>query len=170
MPTPSFTPGFSPSGIKDEAVVREFDALAPAVQLAAQFGTWKSLPFAASNYFATTGTWTVSSDTYRAYYYTAINGWLQVVIYIVGSTTSAGMGSELFIRLPPEYAILPNFGAIGFAAWNTPAATDPPAIVASAPTALVPNCLRLLRDSAATAWPTGTISVGFSVTVPVYLL
>ena len=166
--------GLDPAGLPDR-VVDEFNNLNAALQTAfnrlGSWGKWIDMPYVSSNFFATTGTWTVSGGHMLAYRYTAQAGILQVNIHIVGSTTGAGMGNQLFIRLPPQYGILTNVGFCGIARWNAGAGV-PPGLVGGG-IATIPNALQLIRDvaSPSTNWPSSTdLNISISATVPVYLL
>lgn len=149
------------------AARRELDNLIPTVSRMAQWGAVTELPFTASDYFATTGTWTVARVNFRSYRYTLMNAVMTIWINLRDTTTSAGMGGALYVRLPPGYGILPDTRALGTVRWYDGAAQGP-GLVDLDTAALIPHCLRLLRDSAGTAWPTGTIDVSVMATVPVY--
>lgn len=153
----------------DPATARELNHLVGPLQQIQKWGAWLEWPYVDSTYFATTGTWTVARVHLLAYYYTVQNGLMHVNIAIAGSTTSAGMGGELFIRLPDGYGVLPSVSTVGLINWNG-GALNPPGLVTVSFTGATANCLRLLVDNGATtAWPSAaTVNLGICATVPVY--
>lgn len=152
-----------------EELEQAFASIQSAIGRLEGWGNWRDMDFVASNYYATTGTWTVPTGAQRVYRYSVQAALMQIQIHLVGTTTGSGMSTELFIRLPEGYGILPNTGYVGTARWNA-GANLPPAIV-SGGTIAQPNSLQLIRDvaSPSTSWPDSTtVHISLTATVPVY--
>lgn len=147
---------------------RELDNLVPTLTQMASWGQVRELAWAASDYFALTGTWTVSSNTFLSYRWTLVNTVMTLWISLSGTTTSAGMGAELYIRLPAGYGMVPTTQTLGVVRWDEGVGAVPGIVERS--TGMIPHCLQLSRDTASTAWPTGTLDISVVATVPVYLL
>jgi len=61
---------------------------------------WTPVPFAAGNFTANSGTWTVASGDQTLYSYTLTGKVLVLQLTLVDTTTSSGMGSQLRVKLP----------------------------------------------------------------------
>jgi hypothetical protein len=64
-----------------------------------QFG-WQDVAFAAGNFSANSGTWTVADADQQLYRYSKIGRVLSVNFCLADTTTGSGMGTQLRIKLP----------------------------------------------------------------------
>ena len=64
-----------------------------------QFG-WQDVAFAAGNFTANSGTWTVASADQQLYRYTKIGRVLSLNFFLEDTTTGSGMGTQLRIKMP----------------------------------------------------------------------
>lgn len=132
------------------------------------FQGWTSVIPIAASFFATTGVWSVSPGMVRAFRHAQQGALLAVNLKIIGSTTGAGMGSVLYVRLPQPLRILPDVGNCGTVWWSDGATTAGPGTVRTGST-VMPEVLELIRDSQLTAWPSAaTVDLSLSALVPVY--
>jgi|TARA_R110000824_G_scaffold98701_1_gene235361 hypothetical protein len=69
-------------------------------RLLQQVEQWKPVPFAAANFGANSGTWTVAVGDHTLYRYTLTGKVLVVQFTLVDTTTSSGMGTQLRVKLP----------------------------------------------------------------------
>lgn len=75
---------------------------------------WNDVAYAAGNFTASAGTWTVGSGDQVAYKYAVENDFLIIVYNLTTTTTSAGMGAELRIQLPAGYKAIQKDPYVGF--------------------------------------------------------
>lgn len=61
---------------------------------------WTAVPYSGSRFSASAGTWTVGLDDQRVFRLLAFGPWLCLHIALVGTSTSAGMGTTLYVHLP----------------------------------------------------------------------
>jgi len=61
---------------------------------------WQSTAFAAGNFTANSGTWTVATADQKQYQFIKIGQFLVVNFFLEDTTTGSGMGNELRIQLP----------------------------------------------------------------------
>ena len=66
--------------------------------------TWHEVPFAAGNFTANTGTWTVASADQQLFRYSKLGQLMVVSFFLEDTTTGSGMGNELRITLPKGLA------------------------------------------------------------------
>ena len=171
--------GFDPAGLPAK-VASTFDDLVASLQVWAgnveAAGRWTEVPYESSLFFASAGVWTVDQGDMIMYRYSVQQDVMHLNIFLDATATSAGMGPNLYIRLPSNYRVRPGVGCCGVAAWDGGAAV-PPGLVWSGETSgadqSLNNTVRLLRDFASVAsttnWPSSsTIYFRISATVPVF--
>ena len=61
---------------------------------------WEDVPFAAGEFTASAGTWTVASADVLLYRYVWVDNFLLAMFTLENTTTSSGMGTDLYIDLP----------------------------------------------------------------------
>lgn len=150
------------------------DVVAPIQAWAGQVdgaGRWVDVPYDARLYQSVTGTWTVNRDTHRSYRYTVLQDVMFLRVLLQGTTTGAGMGNDLRIRIPDGYE-LTDTGFVGVAQWNADTAGIDGLGRVFASAGADRTVLRIVRDvlAASTAWPsgeTGTFGLRLNVTLPV---
>ena len=104
FPTPDFARVREETGIRTEEAVRNlyFNAIDTRrrVQKVQQELAWQSTAFAAGNFTANSGTWTVATADQKQYQFIKIGQFLVVNFFLEDTTTGSGMGNELRIQLP----------------------------------------------------------------------
>jgi hypothetical protein len=104
FPTPDFARIREESGLVTERAMRSlyFASLDTRrrLQRIQQELAWNVVPFAAGNFTANTGTWTVASADQKLYQYIKMGRFLAVNFFLEDTTTSSSMGNELRITLP----------------------------------------------------------------------
>ena len=61
---------------------------------------WTDVPFASGNFTASSGTWTVASSDTNLYRYLAVDRMMMVEFALENTTTSSGMGTDLYLSAP----------------------------------------------------------------------
>jgi hypothetical protein len=61
---------------------------------------WQEVPFAAGNFTASAGTWTVASGDVSLYRFIFADRMMLIEFAFVNTTTSSGMGTDLYIPMP----------------------------------------------------------------------
>ena len=96
------------SGRHTEQAVRELYATSldtrQRLQRMQQTFAWQPVPFAAGNFTANTGTWTVASADQQLFQYSKLGRVMVVNFFLEDTTTGSGMGNELRIALPKGLA------------------------------------------------------------------
>ena len=69
---------------------------------------WDDVAFAAGNFTASAGTWTVASGDHSFYRVARLYDQVMVWFDLTLTTTSAGMGTSLYITLPHGWALTSN--------------------------------------------------------------
>ena len=104
FPTPDFARIREESGIVTEQAMRSLyfsslDTRRRLQRIQQELG-WQDVTFAAGNFTANSGTWTVASADQKLYQFIKIGQFLMVSFFLEDTTTSSGMGNELRIQLP----------------------------------------------------------------------
>ena len=68
------------------------------IQRGRQF--WLDVPFAAGNFTASAGTWTVASGDVNLYRCITVDRMMLIEFALENTTTSSGMGTDLYIATP----------------------------------------------------------------------
>lgn len=119
--------------------------------------TWLQAPYTDTTFSASAGTWTVSSGDYSNYSYAKFGDFLFIQFLFATTSTSAGMGSQLFFTFPSGMKAV-DLTATGFG--YATGAIDAPVIVGVR--ASPNNHYVNLQRGAAAAWPsseTNTLSI-----------
>lgn len=126
------------------------------------------VPYSSAMYRASAGTWTVRSGDQVLYRYSVFGGRMFVTINLQGTTTGAGMGSQLIIKLPDEYRCADGLdGAfdstfMGCFHWTAVTAGVSTVGFAFANKADGGRSIRLLRESlTGVAWPSSDAFIAF---------
>lgn len=61
---------------------------------------WTDVPFASGNFTASSGTWTVASADANLYRYLTVDRMMMVEFALENTTTSSGMGTDLYLSAP----------------------------------------------------------------------
>jgi hypothetical protein len=126
----------------------------------------------ASYFSSSAGTWTVGAGVVQAFRYAIVQEMLFFRVIVSGSSTSAGMGNDLRVRLPGGFRTTDN-GYLGPVQWDDSSGGGVSGIGSvfglKAPQN---NVVRLVRDvlPASTAWPsalTSSFSVRLNLTIPI---
>jgi hypothetical protein len=104
FPTPDFARIREESGSVTEQAVRSlyFSSLDTRrrIQRIQQELGWYDMPFAAGNFTANTGTWTVASADQKLLRFIKIGQFMTINLFLEDTTTGSGMGNELRIQIP----------------------------------------------------------------------
>lgn len=92
-------------GIEDindnfDAVFRALENAAPAAATEDWQNAWSTVAFDAANFTASAGTWTVESADQVDFAYLLIGKTMRMAFQINSTSTSAGMGTVLYIKVP----------------------------------------------------------------------
>ena len=79
-------------------------------------GVWTTVPFAAGDYTASSGTWTVEAADVSTFRYMVIGKTLFYNIRLLATTTSAGMGTQIKIKMPGGFSS--TFFGMGIVHYN----------------------------------------------------
>ena len=104
FPTPDFGRVREETGVFTEETIRSLyllsvDSRRRILGIEQMFG-WQDVTFAAGNFTANSGTWTVASADQQLYRYTKIGRVLSINFFLEDTTTSSGMGTQLRIKMP----------------------------------------------------------------------
>ena len=102
--TPDFARVREESGVFTEEEMRSLyvlsvDSRRRLLGIEQMFG-WQDVAFAAGNFTANSGTWTVSSGDQQLYRYTKIGRVLSLNFFLEDTTTGSGMGTQLRSKMP----------------------------------------------------------------------
>ena len=104
FPVPDFARVREESGVVTEQAMRAmYFTLTDTrhrVQRIQQEQSWQDVTFAAGNFTANSGTWTVANADQKLYQFIKIGQFLMVSFFLEDTTTGSGMGNELRIQLP----------------------------------------------------------------------
>jgi hypothetical protein len=104
FPTPDFARIREESGIVTEQAMRSLyfsslDTRRRLQRIQQELG-WQDVTFAAGNFTANSGTWTVASADQKLYQFIKIGQFLVVNFFLEDTTTGSGMGNQFQIQLP----------------------------------------------------------------------
>ena len=104
FPTPDFARVREETGGVTEQSLRALyfallDTRSRLLQMQQEQG-WQDVKFAAGNFTANSGTWTVASADQKQYQFIKIGQLLLASFFLEDTTTGSGMGNELRIQLP----------------------------------------------------------------------
>jgi hypothetical protein len=74
---------------------------------------WDDIPSSNLTFTASAGTWTVASGDITSFKTTLFDDWMMVHFVLDNTTTSGGMGAELYIQLPSSLRVKGGAGFTG---------------------------------------------------------
>ena len=104
FPVPDFARVREETGVVTEQAMRAMyftaiDTRRRVQRIQKELG-WKSAPFAAGNFTANSGTWTVASADQKLLQYIKVGQFVTINFFLEDTTTSSGMGNELRVQIP----------------------------------------------------------------------